>query len=97
MTWPEYTIAWRHGASRYVIIVRNPDHRCTGVAWATLDGEPVDASSIPLTDDGSSHEVVVVIGPPSTPPGPVEPADPTRADVNSHDGVAAARSGESRG
>lgn len=63
--WPQYTIHWRFGASTYVITVQNPDHRCTGVSAATLDGERVDASAIPLVDDGIRHTIVVVLGSPS--------------------------------
>ena len=62
--WPEYTISWRFGASRYEITVSNPAHRCRGVATATLDGASVDARAIPLRDDGGTHEVQIVIGDP---------------------------------
>jgi cyclic beta-1,2-glucan synthetase len=42
--------------------VTNPEHRCRGVAEADLDGLPVDAAAIPLTDDGRTHVVRVVLG-----------------------------------
>jgi hypothetical protein len=29
---------------------------------ATLDGAPVDASAIPLLDDGGTHDVQIVLG-----------------------------------
>jgi hypothetical protein len=32
------------------------------VAEAELDGVPVDASAIPLRDDGAAHRVRVVLG-----------------------------------
>jgi hypothetical protein len=35
---------------------------CRGVREATLDGAPVDASAIPIVDDGRAHEVRVVLG-----------------------------------
>jgi cyclic beta-1,2-glucan synthetase len=61
-TWPEYHISWRFHDSRYEITVTNPEHRCRGVAKATLDDAPVDAAAIPLVDDGHVHHVEVVLG-----------------------------------
>ena len=61
-SWPEYTIAWRSGATRYEITVTNPEHRCRGVAEADLDGAPVDPVAIPIVDDGKTHVVRVVLG-----------------------------------
>ena len=66
-SWPEYTIAWRSGATRYEITVTNPEHRCRGVAEADLDGAPVDPAAIPLVDDGGTHVVRVVLGAGSRP------------------------------
>jgi cyclic beta-1,2-glucan synthetase len=64
--WPAYSLAWRVGATCYEIEVLNPMHRCYGVALARLDGVDVDASAIPLIDDGKRHEVRVVLGDPVT-------------------------------
>lgn len=61
-SWPEYTIAWRVGATRYEIAVSNPARVCRGVAEAELDGAPVDSHAIPLVDDGGTHRVRVVLG-----------------------------------
>jgi cyclic beta-1,2-glucan synthetase len=63
-SWPEYSIVWRFGGSRYEIEVVNPEHRCRGVAQATLDGATVDAGAIPLSDDGATHRVRIVLGSP---------------------------------
>jgi cyclic beta-1,2-glucan synthetase len=60
--WPEYSIIWRFGRTGYDISVANPEHRCRGVAEATLDGNPVDPAAIPLVDDGATHRVRVVVG-----------------------------------
>ena len=60
--WPQYSFEWRAGRTRYRIVVSNPAHVCCGLASATLDGTPVDATAIPLHDDGGVHEVTVVIG-----------------------------------
>jgi len=61
-SWPEYTIVWRFGRTRYEILVVNPEHRCRGIAVADLDSDPVDPAAIPLTDDGATHRVMVVLG-----------------------------------
>jgi cyclic beta-1,2-glucan synthetase len=63
-SWPGYSIAWRHGGTRYEITVENPDRRCRGVEWVALDGVPVDLAAIPLVDDGGTHKVHVVMANP---------------------------------
>ncbi len=60
--WPGFVVRMRHAGSLYTITVENPDHRCTGVALATLDGEPVEPGAIPLVRDGHAHQVHVVMG-----------------------------------
>jgi cyclic beta-1,2-glucan synthetase len=65
-TWGEYTISWRFGRTRYEIAVTNPDHRCRGVGLAELDGTAVDASAIPLVDDGGQHRVRIVLRAPTS-------------------------------
>ncbi len=60
--WPEYSIVWRFGRTRYEISVVNPEHRCRGIAEAELDGESADPAAIPLADDGATHRVRVVLG-----------------------------------
>jgi cyclic beta-1,2-glucan synthetase len=60
--WPQYSIDWKIGQTRYHFTVVNPDHRCYGVASAELDGVPVDAHAIPLADDGAVHAVTIVLG-----------------------------------
>jgi cyclic beta-1,2-glucan synthetase len=60
--WPEYSIDWRQGRSRYHITVQNPEHRYGGVRSAKLDGVCVNPRAIPIHDDGGVHEVVIVLG-----------------------------------
>jgi cyclic beta-1,2-glucan synthetase len=60
--WPEYSLSWKFGRTRYEISVSNPGHRCRGVASAELDGTPVDPAAIPLLDDGATHRVKIVVG-----------------------------------
>ena len=62
--WPAYSLDWQHGTSRYHIAVQNPGHQYRGVRSVSLDGVAVDSRAIPLHDDGRSHEVIVVLGPP---------------------------------
>jgi cyclic beta-1,2-glucan synthetase len=62
-SWPEYHVSWRMHDTRYEISVSNPRRRCRGVASAELDGEAVDAATIPFIDDGRVHEVHVRLGP----------------------------------
>ena len=61
-SWPEYRMTWRFLDSCYEITVSNPLRKCRGVAGATLDGVCVNASAIPLVNDGRVHEVQVVLG-----------------------------------
>src|SRR5258708_33698324 len=61
-SWPQYEITWRIGGTQYVIAVSNPGRVCRGVLSATLDDAPVDATAIPLVDDGQIHRVRVVLG-----------------------------------
>ena len=46
----------------YRIDVANPEHRCTGVASATLDGVGVDPRTIPIVEDGQTHDVEIILG-----------------------------------
>jgi cyclic beta-1,2-glucan synthetase len=63
-SWPRFEMAVRHGASRYEIVVENPQSVQHGVATAELDGANVAARplSIPLKDDGAVHHLVVRLG-----------------------------------
>jgi cyclic beta-1,2-glucan synthetase len=73
--WPQFSISWKVGASRYAITVLNPEHRCRGVRSAHIDGRLVDAQAIPLSDDGNEHDVTVVLGEPSVPAAATQGVD----------------------
>ncbi len=73
-SWPEYAILWRFGRTRYEITVLNPERRCRGIGEAEWNGAPVDSHSIPLVDDGGTHQVRLVLGDLKRPIPPV--ADP---------------------
>ena len=62
VSWPEFSITWRFGRSRYEILVSNPERRNRGVAAAELDGAAVSPGAIPLVDDGAVHQVKITLG-----------------------------------
>ena len=61
--WGGYTIKYRHNSTRYHIEVSNPFAVTSGIASLELDGEPQSTDYIPLRDDGSAHEVRILLGP----------------------------------
>ena len=63
-SWPRFEITLRHGASRYEIVVENPQGVQRGIAAAELDGATITARplSIPLKDDGAVHRLQVRLG-----------------------------------
>ena len=60
--WPQYSLDWTIGRTRYRFTVSNPGHQSQGIRSAELDGVTVDARAIPLEDDGEAHEVIIVLG-----------------------------------
>ena len=65
--WPGFEIVFRHASARYEILVENPHRVSRGVAHVELDGEklPAGETHVVLVDDGRTHEVRVMLGPPS--------------------------------
>jgi len=62
--WPRFDIVFRYHSARYEIAVENPRGVSRGVARTELDGEdlPINQSVIPLTDDGATHQVRIILG-----------------------------------
>jgi cyclic beta-1,2-glucan synthetase len=60
--WPQYSLDWTVGRTRYRFTVSNPQHPSQGIGSAELDGVAVDARAIPLKDDGGKHQVTIVLG-----------------------------------
>ena len=58
--WPEFSIEYRYGTSRYRITVRAPGRIRALGSRIELDGAVLQDDSIPLRDDGQEHRVVVV-------------------------------------
>jgi cyclic beta-1,2-glucan synthetase len=63
-SWPRFEITLRHGASRYEIVVENPNGVQRGVSAADLDGVALEAGpvSVALKDDGAAHVLSVRLG-----------------------------------
>jgi cyclic beta-1,2-glucan synthetase len=72
--WPEFEITYRRGRSTYRIKVENPLGLSRGVARIELDDVEQPSGPIPLTDDGQTHNVRVVLG--ERQRGEPEPAEP---------------------
>ncbi|HEY0517857.1 MAG TPA: glycosyl hydrolase family 65 protein, partial [Ilumatobacteraceae bacterium] len=61
--WPGYEIDFRYHSARYEITVQNPHGVSRGVTRIEVDGTPVpDGGSIPLADDGVTHQVTITLG-----------------------------------
>ncbi len=63
-SWRGYEVTFRYHSARYDISVENPRGVSRGVTCVELDGAtlPESAPQIPLTDDGVTHRVRVVLG-----------------------------------
>ena len=62
--WPRYEIDFAYHSSKYEIVVENPHGVSRGVLSAELDGQPLTGpgATIPLADDGATHQVKVILG-----------------------------------
>jgi cyclic beta-1,2-glucan synthetase len=63
-SWPRFEMTLRHGASRFEIVVENPQGLQHGIAAAELDGAKIAAPpfSIPFKDDGAVHRLHIRMG-----------------------------------
>ena len=57
--WPVFALTYRHGRTTYEVTVERPGEARRGHQEVTLDGRVLEGESIPLVDDGASHEVVI--------------------------------------
>ncbi len=62
--WFGFEITFMFHATRYEIIVENPECVSGGVGYVELDGRPLPAGSttVPLADDGGLHHVRLILG-----------------------------------
>ncbi|MBN1782696.1 glycosyl transferase [bacterium] len=60
--WDGFTVQRIFRGTTYRISVKNPDHVQSGVRTITVDGNPVEGRVIPVSGEGTVHEVEVVMG-----------------------------------
>jgi cellobiose phosphorylase len=61
-SWPGFEMSYRHHSATYKIVVDNSAGTGRGVQSIELDGERVPNDTVPLTDDGQTHNVRVQLG-----------------------------------
>jgi cyclic beta-1,2-glucan synthetase len=61
-TWPQFGLKYRHQSTVYEITVLNPDGVERGIREIRLDGTILEERSIPIKDDGGTHQVTVIMG-----------------------------------
>jgi cyclic beta-1,2-glucan synthetase len=57
--WPEFTLRYQYGGSRYRITVRRPAEVAARGGRVVLDDHPLPDDELPLVDDGQPHDVLV--------------------------------------
>jgi cyclic beta-1,2-glucan synthetase len=60
--WPGFRVTYRFGPATYDFQVQNPDHVEWGVRQVSLDGQILSDKLIHLSQDGSAHTVLIVMG-----------------------------------
>jgi cellobiose phosphorylase len=60
--WREFEITYRRGRTVYRIKVANPQALHRGIASVEMDGSILEGNEIPLSDDGTTHSVNIVLG-----------------------------------
>jgi cyclic beta-1,2-glucan synthetase len=62
--WKNFELLYRHGTSRYRVVVENPRGVSRGIVRATLDGQEISAGTceIQLVDDGRDHLATITLG-----------------------------------
>jgi len=61
--WPGYSMIFLYKSTTYKISVENPRNVCRGVTLTEIDGKPAAVpGTIPLADDGTEHNVRIVLG-----------------------------------
>jgi len=64
LTWPEFTLTFRYRSATYRIVVDNAAGMGRGVRSIELDGQRLPDQTVPLSDDGRTHDVRVQLGGP---------------------------------
>jgi cyclic beta-1,2-glucan synthetase len=79
--WREFEITYRRGQTTYRIRVENPHSLCCGIASVELDGVKQQNDEVPLTDDGQTHNVLILIGERAAEDRPAEVVTTSKADT----------------
>ena len=61
-SWPGFEMSYRHRSATYQIVVDNSAGTGRGVRSVELDGERLPNDTVPLSDDGKTHNVRVQLG-----------------------------------
>ncbi|NLX76246.1 MAG: glycosyl transferase [Clostridiaceae bacterium] len=61
-SWDGFKVTREFREARYNIEVQNPDHICKGVKKVIMDGREIDGNILPVSEKGSEHNVIVVMG-----------------------------------
>lgn len=60
--WSEFTATRKFRGNTYNITIKNPDKVSKGVSKVTVDGVRVNGNILPVFEDGTVHEVEVIMG-----------------------------------
>jgi len=60
--WPGFRITYRFGLATYEFLVENPGHVNQGVQQVSLNGQALSDKVIPLSPDGGSYTILIVMG-----------------------------------
>jgi len=60
--WKEYTVTRQFRGATYVIHVKNPNGVCKGVIGITVNGKPIDGTTLPYDPSVKEYDVQVVMG-----------------------------------
>ena len=60
--WDGYKLTRKFRGNTYNITFKNPDHVCKGVKSVVVDGVKLGGNILPVFDEGTVHEVEVVMG-----------------------------------
>jgi len=59
--WKEYEIKYKYETSLYKIIVKNPNHKETGVEKFIVNGEEIEEKQLLLKDDGEIYNIEIIM------------------------------------
>ena len=61
-SWPKFELRYRYRSATYRIVVDNAAGTGRGVRSVELDGQPLPNDTLPLRDDGKTHDALVRLG-----------------------------------